>query len=96
MTRCNQKGCGSYAFNLYKKDIDQGDLCDVHYWQHLAETARREALEEAIQACRDEENKAWALKGTRDWSSYIEGMSDGAGECADRIYALLNQTGEAK
>lgn len=25
--------CGSYAFNLYKEDIDQGDLCDVHYWQ---------------------------------------------------------------
>jgi hypothetical protein len=25
--------CGSYAFNLYKDDIDQGDLCDVHYWE---------------------------------------------------------------
>ena len=28
--------CGSYAFNLYKEDIDQGDLCDVHYWRALA------------------------------------------------------------
>ena len=25
--------CGSYAFNLHKDDIDQGELCDVHYWQ---------------------------------------------------------------
>jgi hypothetical protein len=28
--------CGSHAFNLYKDDIDQGDLCDVHYWQKRA------------------------------------------------------------
>ena len=28
--------CGSYAFNLEKDDIDQGDLCDVHYWQKRA------------------------------------------------------------
>ena len=25
--------CASYAFNLYMDDIDQGELCDVHYWQ---------------------------------------------------------------
>jgi hypothetical protein len=30
--------CGSYAFNLYKDDIDQGDLCDVHYWQAKAQS----------------------------------------------------------
>ena len=29
--------CGSYAFNLYKEGIDQGDLCDVHYWQNKAQ-----------------------------------------------------------
>ena len=29
--------CGSYAFNLHKDDIDQGDLCDVHYWQAKAQ-----------------------------------------------------------
>jgi hypothetical protein len=28
--------CGSYAFNLCKDGIEQGDLCDVHYWQHRA------------------------------------------------------------
>jgi hypothetical protein len=28
--------CGSCAFNLYKDDIDQGELCDVHYWQERA------------------------------------------------------------
>ena len=29
--------CGSYQFNLYKDDIDQGELCDVHYWQTKAQ-----------------------------------------------------------
>jgi len=37
MKRCKHiKGsyeCGSYAFNLHADNIDQGDLCDVHYWQ---------------------------------------------------------------
>lgn len=43
--RCKHIGkdghrCGSYAFNLYKDDIDQGDLCDVHYWQTKAQSAQ--------------------------------------------------------
>ena len=29
--------CGSYQFNLQKNHIDQGDLCDVHYWQTQAQ-----------------------------------------------------------
>lgn len=32
--------CGSYAFNLYKDGIDQGSLCDVHYWQTKAQAQR--------------------------------------------------------
>jgi hypothetical protein len=35
-----QWNCGSYQFNLYKDDIDQGDLCDVHYWQTKAQPAQ--------------------------------------------------------
>ena len=40
--RCKHIGkdghrCGSYAFNLYMDDIDQGELCDVHYWQAKAQ-----------------------------------------------------------
>jgi len=35
-----QWNCGSYQFNLYKDDIDQGDLCDVHYWQTRAQPAQ--------------------------------------------------------
>ena len=31
--KCGAWNCGSYHFNLYKDDIDQGNLCDVHYWQ---------------------------------------------------------------
>lgn len=30
--------CGSYAFNLQKEGIDQGNLCDVHYWQQKCTT----------------------------------------------------------
>ena len=41
MKRCKHiKGsyeCGSYAFNLLSGGIDQGELCDVHYWQDQAE-----------------------------------------------------------
>jgi hypothetical protein len=39
--------CGSYAFNLQRDGIDQGTLCDVHYWQARAaelENAIRDAL----------------------------------------------------
>ena len=43
MKRCKHiKGsyeCGSYAFNLHADNIDQGDLCDVHYWQDQAENS---------------------------------------------------------
>ena len=38
--RCKFKegkwNCGSYAFNLCKENIDQGDRCDHHYWQDRA------------------------------------------------------------
>lgn len=43
--------CGSYAFNLYKEDIDQGDLCDVHYW-------KEKALAQS-----EQEPVAWMLEG---------------------------------
>jgi hypothetical protein len=33
----NGFNCGSYAFNLYKEDIDQGSYCDRHYWQAKAQ-----------------------------------------------------------
>ena len=35
--KCGAWNCGSYQFNLYKDDINQGDLCDVHYWQTKAQ-----------------------------------------------------------
>ena len=37
--------CGSYAFNLYKEKIDQGDYCDHHYWQDQAIKARADERE---------------------------------------------------
>jgi len=36
--------CGSYAFNLYKEGIDQGELCDVHYWQNKAMNTKLEPV----------------------------------------------------
>ena len=35
--KCGDWNCGSYQFNLYKDAIDQGNLCDVHYWQTEAQ-----------------------------------------------------------
>jgi hypothetical protein len=35
--KCGAWNCASYQFNLYKDDIDQGNLCDVHYWQTKAQ-----------------------------------------------------------
>ena len=45
--------CSSYAFNLYKEDIDQGDLCDVHYWQDQAQKARADEREACAKVCDD-------------------------------------------
>jgi len=38
--------CGSYAFNLRREGIDQGEFCDVHYWQARAEKAEAVAARE--------------------------------------------------
>jgi hypothetical protein len=43
--------CGSYAFNLYKDDIDQGDLCDVHYWQAKAQRTWVGLTQNEIKSC---------------------------------------------
>lgn len=53
MTRCTFKrpdgyGCGSYQFNLKRDGIDQGTLCDVHYWQ-----ARGEARDAVVKAAQE-------------------------------------------
>jgi hypothetical protein len=46
----NGFNCGSYAFNLYKDDIDQVDLCDVHYWQEKAQRTWVGLTDEEIEA----------------------------------------------
>ena len=57
MTRCTFKqgnyNCGSYAFNLYKEDIDQGIYCDRHYWQDQAQKARADEREACAKVCED-------------------------------------------
>lgn len=53
--RCTFKqglfNCGSYAFNLYKEDIEQGDYCDHHYWQDQAMKAAAQEREECANMC---------------------------------------------
>jgi hypothetical protein len=43
--KCGDWNCGSYQFNLYKDNIDQGNLCDVHYWQTRAQKAEATSKE---------------------------------------------------
>lgn len=37
------KLCSSYQFNLHQQQIDQGELCDVHYWEVQALKGREVA-----------------------------------------------------
>ena len=57
MTRCTFKqgnyNCGSYAFNLYKEDIDQGSYCDRHYWQDQAQKSRADEREACAKLCEE-------------------------------------------
>ena len=54
--RCEYKDglgyrCGSYAFNLYKEKIEQGDRCDRHYWQDQAMKAAAQEREACAKMC---------------------------------------------
>ena len=75
MTRCTFKqgnyNCGSYAFNLYKEDIDQGSYCDRHYWQDQAQNARAA------------EREAWQKQLTNAQRNELKQIEDGTWE-ADR------------
>ena len=59
--------CGSYAFNLWKDDIDQGNLCDVHYWQNKAQ--RKPLTDEQILKLSDLHSGCY---GTTDFARAIE------------------------
>jgi hypothetical protein len=56
--------CGSYAFNLYKENIEQGDYCDRHYWQDRAVKA-----EVLVDAARADERRFIAEKWEK-WYGY--------------------------
>lgn len=80
MERCKFKqgnfNCGSYAFNLYKENIDQGDFCDHHYWQDQAMKARADEREACAKVCETE------------WSNVAERIY--GEECAVAIRARSN------
>jgi hypothetical protein len=59
----NGFNCGSYAFNLYKDGIDQGNLCDVHYWQAKAQRTWVGLTEE-------EKSELWEISRAV-WPRYI-------------------------
>jgi len=53
--KVGQYNCGSYAFNLYKEDIDQSEYCDHHYWQDQAQKARADEREACAKVCEPQE-----------------------------------------
>jgi len=67
MTRCTfkqgQYNCGSYAFNLWKEDIEQGEYCDHHYWQDQATKARADEREACARLCDEFESDTDADAG---------------------------------
>ena len=69
--RCTFKqglfNCGSYAFNLYKEDIEQGDYCDHHYWQDQAMKAAAHEREECAELC---DGLADTHEKLSQWSSH--------------------------
>ena len=56
--KCGDWNCGSYQFNLYKDAIDQGELCDVHYWQTKAQREWVGLTDEDILSCSDSQRAA--------------------------------------
>jgi hypothetical protein len=81
MERCKFKqgkfNCGSYAFNLYKEGIDQGDFCDHHYWQDQAMKARAGEREACAKVC-------------EELGMATNGMYERNHECAAAIRARSN------
>jgi hypothetical protein len=64
--RCTFKqgifNCGSYAFNLYKENIEQGDYCDHHYWEDKAKKAAAQERERILDICKE---GLWDAEGIR-------------------------------
>ena len=69
--RCTFKlgrwNCGSYQFNLYKDGIDQGDLCDVHYWQDRAHRAEAQPPLPV-----QEPEYEYLIDELVEWTQYVE------------------------
>ena len=64
MNKCIK--CGSYAFNLHKDNIDQGSLCDVHYWQGRAHRAEAQPDQKLSTQELDAEFNRGYKEGVRD------------------------------
>ena len=66
--RCKFKegkwNCGSYAFNLCKENIDQGDRCDHHYWQDRA--LKAEAMTQLVEPTGNEWFDWWRVSAIAD------------------------------
>jgi len=67
--KCGDWNCGSYQFNLYKADIDQGDLCDVHYWQTKAQREWVGLTQKEVQEIHDTYHKRM---GPQEFASMLE------------------------
>jgi len=58
--------CGSYAFNLWSEGMNQGSLCDLHYWQQKAQRPwvglTDDAVEKCVKCCRSADGLARAIE----------------------------------
>ena len=64
--------CGSYAFNLHADGIDQGDLCDVHYWQDQAENTFKPDYNTEAVLVEEMQRMAEELITERPWAGLTE------------------------
>jgi hypothetical protein len=77
--------CGSYAFNLLSGGIDQGDLCDVHYWQEQVENSFSPDYDTQAVLVEEMQRMAAELKAAKEWIKKSEKI------IADQDAKLISQ-----
>lgn len=75
--------CGSYAFNLHRDGIDQGEYCDVHYWQDQAKKATLAERDACIKIC-----ESMILQSSTRDEAHSQSQGNGVAiDCANAIRA---------
>jgi hypothetical protein len=77
--------CGSYAFNLLSGGINQGDLCDVHYWQDQVENSFSPDYDTQATLVEEMQRMAAELEAAKEWIKKSEKI------IADQEATLITQ-----